>query len=235
MPSPKEQVKCMFDEISPRYDLLNRLLSFGIDRYWRNRLIREIRNHFPGSTSQLLMLDVATGTGDLAIAAAGLHPSRIDGLDISVSMMAVAQKKVITKELINVIRFHEGEAENMPFDSNRYDVAMVAFGVRNFHDLQAGISEMNRVLKPGGLLLILEFSQPQSFPLKPLYQLYSKIIPLFGRMVSRHDHAYTYLPETVARFPYGETFLTILRDAGWQKQKQIPLSGGIATIYCAEK
>lgn len=231
----KELVRSMFDEISPRYDLLNHLLSFGIDRYWRKHLVRQIRLHFPDRLTTLEILDVATGTGDLAIAASRLHPARIDGIDVSLSMLEEARKKIIRKDLAGVIRFREGEAEKIPMEENTYDVVMVAFGVRNFEDLTAGIAEMRRVLRPGGLLLILEFSQPRSFPVKPLYKIYSKIIPLLGRLVSRHQQAYTYLPETVKRFPYGKAFLEILAQARLTTLRQIPLSGGITTLYLAEK
>ncbi len=226
----------MFDEISFRYDFLNHFLSFGIDHIWRRRVIKEIRKRFDQQLSSLQILDMATGTGDLAIAVAKLHPKHIDGVDISQPMMEVGRRKVNSRELSSMISFREGEAERIPFDDATYDVVMVAFGVRNFEDLNGGLQEMKRVLKPGGLMLVLEFSHPDTFPMKPLYSFYSKvIIPLFGKLISRHHQAYTYLPETVAAFPSGGAFLSILQEVGLQKLRQIRFSGGIATLYCAEK
>lgn len=226
----------MFDEISPRYDFLNHFLSFGIDHRWRKRVVREIRNQFGDRMPSLKILDVATGTGDLAIAVASLHPGHIDGIDIAPSMMEIGKRKILSKGLASIISFSEGEAERIPFKENAYDVVMVAFGVRNFEHLKDGLQEMKRVMKPGGLMLILEFSHPGSYPMKPLYTLYSRmIIPLFGKLISRHHQAYTYLPESVAAFPSDESFLFILREIGLEKLRQFRLSGGIATLYCAEK
>lgn len=226
----------MFNEISPRYDFLNHFLSFGIDHIWRRKVVREIRRHFGNSLHSLNILDVATGTGDLALAVAGLQPAHIDGIDISTAMMEVARRKVQEKGLAQLISFREGEAERIPFSEDTYDVVMVAFGVRNFEDLKGGLNEMRRVMKPGGYMLILEFSHPDRFPMKPLYACYSKrMIPLLGKLISRHRQAYTYLPQTVAAFPDGEAFLFILRELGLQNLRQIRLSGGIATLYCAEK
>ena len=232
----KDSVRSMFDEISPRYDFLNHFLSFGIDHIWRRRVVSEIRKRFCEQLSSLQILDMATGTGDLAIAVARLHPAHIDGVDISKSMMEVGKRKILSKGLGNVISFHEGEAEKIPFEENSFDIVMVAFGVRNFEELKSGLQEMKRVMTPGGLMLILEFSHPAGFPMKQLYSFYSKgIIPLFGRLISRHKQAYTYLPETVATFPSGDAFLSILGKLGLRKLRQIRLSGGIATLYCAEK
>ncbi len=226
----------MFDEISSRYDFLNHFLSFGIDHNWRRQVVREIRKRFNQQLPFLQILDVATGTGDLAIAVAKLNPTHIDGIDISSHMMEVGKRKIRSKGLAEMISFWDGEAERIPFKSDTYDVVMVAFGVRNFEDLIVGLQEMRRVMKPGGLMLILEFSHPNAFPMKPLYTFYSKaIIPLFGKLISRHHQAYTYLPKTAAIFPSGETFLAILRELELQKLRQNRLSGGIATLYCAEK
>jgi len=226
----------MFDEISPKYDFLNHFLSFGIDHSWRRRVVKEIRNRYGKHVTSLQILDIATGTGDLAIAVAGLRPARIDAIDISFYMMEVGKRKILLQGLSDVISFSEGEAERIPAGPDLYDVVMVAFGVRNFEDLTGGLKEMKRVMKPGGLMLILEFSHPDGFPMKPLFTLYSKaIIPLFGKLISRHHKAYTYLPETVAAFPSGNAFLSILAETGLLNLRQIRLSGGIATLYCAEK
>jgi len=226
----------MFDEISPRYDFLNHVLSFGIDRSWRKRVFNEISKRFPQTVSTIQILDVATGTGDLAIAVSKLQSVIIEGIDISTEMMKIGRKKVEARGLAGKIVFREREAENIPFEDNHFDVVMVAFGVRNFEKLERGISEMKRVLKPGGVMLVLEFSHPDRFPMKTLYGFYSSvIIPLFGKLISRHHEAYTYLPDTVAAFPSGEDFITILRNKELKKSFQIPLTGGIASLYCAEK
>ncbi len=226
----------MFDEISPRYDFLNHALSFGIDRSWRKRVIYEIKKRFTEPASSIHILDVATGTGDLALAASVLQPAIIEGIDISTEMMKIGRKKVESRGLSDRIVFREGEAENIPFEDNHFDVVMVAFGVRNFENLELGILEMKRVLKPGGVMLILEFSHPERFPMKTLYGFYSKvIIPLFGKLISRHSEAYSYLPDTVAAFPSGEDFISILRSKKLKEPCQIPLTGGIASLYCAEK
>jgi len=232
----KESVRTMFDEISPRYDFLNHFLSFGIDYSWRKRVVNEIRKRFAEPVSTIQVLDVATGTGDLAIAVSTLQPALIEGIDISTEMMEIGRKKVNDRGLSGKIVFREGEAENIPFEDNRFDVVMVAFGIRNFEDPDRGISEMKRVLKPGGVMLILEFSHPERFPMKTLYGFYSKvIIPLFGKLISRHHEAYTYLPDTVAAFPSGEDFIAILRKRELKESFQIPLTGGIASLYCAKK
>lgn len=226
----------MFDEISPRYDFLNHLLSFGIDHSWRRRVVKEIRRLFHEPASTIRILDVATGTGDLAMAVSTLQQASIEGIDISTKMMEIGRKKVRARGLSGKIVFREGEAENIPFEDNLFDVVMVAFGVRNFEELENGISEMKRVLKPGGVMLILEFSHPERYPMKALYSFYSSvIIPLFGKLISRHREAYTYLPDTVADFPSGEDFIAVLRKMELKEPFQIPLTGGIASLYCTEK
>jgi len=226
----------MFDEISPRYDFLNHLLSFGIDHSWRKRVVEEIRRWFHEPASTIRILDVATGTGDLAIAVSTLQQASIEGIDISTKMMEIGRKKVSARGLSGKIVFREGEAENIPFEDNHFDVVMVAFGVRNFEELERGISEMKRVLKPGGVMLILEFSHPERYPMKALYSFYSSvIIPLFGKLISRHREAYAYLPDTVADFPSGEDFIAVLRKMELKEPFQIPLTGGIASLYCTEK
>ena len=215
---------------------LNHILSFGIDRNWRNRVVNEIRKRFREPVSSIQILDLATGTGDLAIAVSTIPQAFIEGIDISTEMMKIGRKKVEARGLSRKIVFREGEAENIPFEDNRFDVVMVAFGVRNFDDLELGISEMKRVLKPGGVMLILEFSHPGRFPMKTLYGFYSNmIIPLFWKLISRHHEAYTYLPDTVAAFPSGEDFIGILKNKEMKEPFQIPLTGGIASLYCAEK
>ncbi len=232
----KDSVRTMFDEISPRYDFLNHLLSFGIDHSWRKRVVEEIRRWFHEPASTIRILDVATGTGDLAIAVSTLQQASIEGIDISTKMMEIGRKKVSARGLSGKIVFREGEAENIPFEDNHFDVVMVAFGVRNFEELERGISEMKRVLKPGGVMLILEFSHPERYPMKALYSFYSSvIIPLFGKLISRHREAYAYLPDTVADFPSGEDFIAVLRKMELKEPFQIPLTGGIASLYCTEK
>ncbi|MBC8314434.1 MAG: bifunctional demethylmenaquinone methyltransferase/2-methoxy-6-polyprenyl-1,4-benzoquinol methylase UbiE [Bacteroidales bacterium] len=232
----KDSVRTMFDEISPRYDFLNHLLSFGIDHSWRRRVVKEIRRLFHEPASTIRILDVATGTGDLAMAVSTLQQASIEGIDISTKMMEIGRKKVRARGLSGKIVFREGEAENIPFEDNLFDVVMVAFGVRNFEELENGISEMKRVLKPGGVMLILEFSHPERYPMKALYSFYSSvIIPLFGKLISRHREAYTYLPDTVADFPSGEDFIAVLRKMELKEPFQIPLTGGIASLYCTEK
>lgn len=236
MSPQREAVRVMFDEISPRYDFLNHFLSFGIDRIWRRRLVKEITRHFPPEKRRFRILDVATGTGDLAIAAAKLPGTAIDGIDISEAMMEIGGRKSSVSGLSDVITFRKGAAEQIPFEDDHFDVVMVAFGVRNFQDPDQGLGEMRRVLKPGGLMLVLEFSQPVSFHFKILYKFYSRIvIPVLGKLISRHSNAYSYLPETAASFPWGEAFLGFLRRQGLVNLRQIRLSGGIATLYCAEK
>ncbi|MFH1159856.1 MAG: bifunctional demethylmenaquinone methyltransferase/2-methoxy-6-polyprenyl-1,4-benzoquinol methylase UbiE [bacterium] len=236
MAPQKESVRYMFDEISSRYDFLNHFLSFGIDRRWRMRVRNELARKFGTRLSTLSILDMATGTGDLAIEVSKGNSAEIFGLDISLEMMAIARKKVAVRGLSERITFGEGEAEKIPFGENRFDAVLVAFGVRNFEDLNRGLAEMKRVLKPDGLLLILEFSQPRKFPMALLYRAYSKgIIPFLGKLISRHREAYSYLPETAAAFPSGEDFLRILQTNGFRQLRQISLSGGIASLYCAEK
>ncbi len=230
------RIRDMFNNISGQYDFLNHFLSFGVDRNWRKRVVREIRNHFHGDTKDLRVLDVATGTGDLAIAVAGLGPAEICGIDIAASMMDIGKDKVYLRGLQNLISFEEAPAEKIPYPDGTFDAVTVAFGVRNFEDLVKGLSEMNRVMKPGGILLVLEFSHPRAFPFRQLYTFYSRfIIPFVGRLISGNRDAYTYLPESVAAFPSGKDFLRILEGCGLKSVKQVPLTMGIASVYTAEK
>ncbi len=221
----------MFDDISPKYDFLNHLLSFGIDRAWRTKLVSLL-----GSRNPVSVLDVATGTGDLAIAISSLEPERIVGIDISEKMLEIGRLKLMEKGLNKTITLQCADAEKIPFSDNSFEAITVAFGVRNYENLELGLQEMRRVLRPGGIMLILEFSHPDSFPMKQLYPVYSKhIIPVLGRLISGNSKAYTYLPESVAAFPSGKKFLDILDSVGLKSSKQIKLSMGIASIYTAEK
>jgi demethylmenaquinone methyltransferase / 2-methoxy-6-polyprenyl-1,4-benzoquinol methylase len=223
----KESVKTMFNEIAGSYDFLNHFLSFGIDKLWRKRLVREILKSEPAH-----VLDLATGTADLAIALHRKGQIRITGADISEKMMEVGRKKIAREGLSDAIELIYGDAENLNFDDGSFDAAMIAFGVRNFENLEKGISEMKRILKKGGNVMILEFSHPESFPVKQFYGFYSRyIIPIMGRMISSHPSAYRYLPETVAKFPSGKAFLSVMKNSGFEDCRQISLSGGIASIY----
>lgn len=224
-------VREMFDDISPRYDLLNHLLSFGIDRIWRRKLVNLL-----GSRNPETVLDVATGTGDLAIAISKLNPHKIVGIDISEKMLEIGRRKLVDEGLNEIISLVKADAENIPFANDSFDAITVAFGVRNYEDLEKGLTEMHRVLRPGGIMLILEFSHPPSFPVKQFYSYYSRyMIPLLGRFISGNKMAYNYLPESVAAFPSGEQFLEILQKPGMKNTRQISLSMGIASIYVAEK
>lgn len=221
----------MFDDISDHYDFLNHFLSFGIDRKWRKKLVGLLAPYHPDD-----ILDVATGTGDLAISLSTLEPRKIIGIDISDKMLEVGRRKISEAGLEKKITFRSGDAEKIPFSDQTFDAITVAFGVRNFEDLSLGLREMKRVLRPGGIMMILEFSQPSSFPMKQAYHFYSRFfIPLIGRKVSRHPEAYQYLPDSVAKFPSGKNFLDILSGLGLRNLRHYRLSMGIASIYMAEK
>lgn len=227
----KEKVKTMFNSIAPRYDFLNHFLSFGVDFYWRNRVFRMVKQRKPS-----VILDVATGTGDLAIVVSKAKPKKIIGVDISQSMLAVGNEKIKNKNLGSLITLQIGDSEDLKFEDNYFDLAMVAFGVRNFGDLEKGLSEILRVLKPGGSLLVLEFSHPTSFPMKQLYHFYSMfILPLLGRIISNDRSAYTYLPESVKKFHSGNDFLNIMKKCGFEKLELTSLTAGISTIYSGFK
>lgn len=229
--SKKEQVAQMFDNISARYDFLNHLLSLGIDKGWRRKVVRLIKAKNPST-----ILDIATGTGDLAIALSKIPNTQITGLDISAGMLKVGEEKIAKKGLNKQITLQLGDSENLPFEDNSFDAITVAFGVRNFENLEKGLAEMFRVLKPGGQVAVLEFSQPTGFPFKQVYRFYFKyILPTIGRMVSKDQSAYTYLPESVDAFPYGSKFLTILGKLGFQSAKARQVTFGVATIYIATK
>jgi len=227
----KEIVREMFDDISSKYDFLNHFLSFGIDRGWRKKLVRILAAYKPPR-----VLDVATGTGDLAISIAALKPQKIVGIDISEKMLEIGRVKLVEKGLDQLISLRRADAEKIPFSDNSFEAITVAFGVRNYENLVLGLQEMRRVLRPGGVMLILEFSHPGSFPMKQLYGIYSRfVIPVMGRVISGNSKAYTYLPESVAAFPSGKDFLEILEKTGLKNTKQLRLSMGIASIYIAEK
>lgn len=223
--SKKEQVMEMFDNISHRYDFLNRFLSLGIDKIWRNRALKILKNHQPES-----ILDIATGTGDFAIAMLPLHPREVIGVDISEGMLAKGREKLTRKGVSN-IRLETGDSEDLQFEDNRFDAVIVAFGVRNFENLEKGLEEMKRVLKPKGIALILEFSQPKGL-FGWIFNLYSKyILPLWGKLFSGDNAAYTYLPESVKAFPEGEDFKNILVKLGYQSVQDHRLTFGVCSIY----
>ncbi len=227
----KEQVAEMFNNIAGRYDFLNHFLSMGIDKGWRKKAIAETAMVQPGK-----ILDVATGTADLAIAAASLQPDQIVGIDIADQMLAVGRKKIAEKNLSNVITLQTADSEHLPFKTGEFDAVTCAYGVRNFEHLEAGLKDMCRVLRSGGKIIILEFSHPTAFPVKQLFGFYFKfILPLMGRLVSKHSRAYTYLPESVMAFPQGQDFCRILTNCGFKNAKAQPLTFGICSLYTADK
>ena len=221
----------MFNNIAWRYDFLNHFLSFGVDKWWRRKAINVLKKDKPK-----LILDIATGTGDLAIEALRLNPVKIVGIDLSPDMLAIGRKKIKHKKLQDKIQLLEGDSEKLIFEDNKFDAVTVAFGVRNFENLEKGLNEIHRVLKPGGKVVILEFSQPTNSLYKKLYHFYStKICPLIGQMVSKDKAAYTYLHESVEAFPFGSAFETILSQAGFSKTNTLSLTGGVASIYTGVK
>lgn len=227
----KQQVEQMFDNIAPKYDFLNHFLSLGIDKVWRKKAVRLLDKYNPGR-----ILDVATGTGDFAIQTAKIKPQEIVGFDLSEQMIRVGQEKVKKLNLDSLISFQKGDSENMPFENESFDAITVAFGVRNFENLEKGLTEFHRVLRPNGVAVILEFSKPRHFPFKQLYRFYFfKILPFIGRLVSKDSSAYSYLPESVMAFPDGNDFFNVLSKAGFEKYTQHRLTFGIATIYFAHK
>ena len=227
----KKQVEQMFDNISPKYDLLNRVLSMGIDIQWRKDVIIMVKASNPQT-----ILDIATGTGDLAIMMAKNTNAKITGLDLSAGMLDVGRKKVKEAGLDSRIEMVQGDSENLPFQDNSFDCITVSFGVRNFENLEKGLAEINRVLKPGGTFVILEFSYPTAFPMKQLYTFYSKnILPAIGKMVSKDQSAYTYLPDSVRAFPHGEEMKNILKSVNFTQPIDKKLTFGIASIYKSVK
>ncbi len=229
--SKRERVEDMFDRIAPKYDLLNKVLSVGIDKGWRKKMVAELKPIQPKT-----MLDIATGTADVAIACMKLDPEQITGIDISALMLAEGQKKIEGLGFAKQITLQQADSESLPFADNTFDAITVAFGVRNFQNLDKGLSEMLRVLKPNGKVVILEFSQPEKFPIKQFYNFYSKyILPTVGQLVSKERAAYEYLPESVAAFPYGQEFVKIMNRNNFVNSKCVPLTFGIASIYVGSK
>ncbi|MBQ9237051.1 MAG: bifunctional demethylmenaquinone methyltransferase/2-methoxy-6-polyprenyl-1,4-benzoquinol methylase UbiE [Prevotella sp.] len=228
----REQVEAMFDNIAPTYDTLNHRLSWNIDRYWRNRAIKELANAKPQQ-----ILDVATGTGDFAILQAEkLRPERITAVDISEGMMAIGREKVERQGLQGVITFAKEDCTALSYPSDTFDTVTSAFGIRNFQDLKQGLAEMCRVLKPGGMLCILELTTPVNFPMKQLFGIYSHtVLPLYGRLISKDAQAYSYLNKSIAAFPQGETMMEILRGVGFRKASFHRLTFGVCTLYIAYK
>ena len=227
----KEQVAQMFDTISGNYDGLNRVISFGIDIKWRKKVLQLVSDKNPKT-----VLDIATGTGDLAILMTETSAERIVGLDISAGMLDVGRKKIEAKKLSDKIEMILADSENMPFENDTFDAITVAFGVRNFETLEKGLTEILRVLKPNGIFVILETSVPEKTPYKQGYTFYSKnILPLIGKLFSKDDSAYQYLSESASVFPYGEALNNILRKIGFIDVVSMPQTLGVATIYSATK
>lgn len=229
--SKKEEVAQMFNNISARYDFLNHFLSLGIDHIWRRKAVNKLREIQPKR-----ILDLATGTGDFAIALLKLNPSQIIGMDISSGMLEVGKNKMKAKHVSHIIDMQLGDSENMPFEDGYFDAITVGFGVRNYEHLEKGLTEMLRVTRSGGKIVILEFSKPKRFPIKQAFGFYSRfIIPFFGKRISKDEKAYAYLPESVAAFPEGKAFTDILSKLGYKQVESTLVSGGIATIYTGIK
>lgn len=229
--SKKEEVAQMFNNISARYDFLNHFLSLGIDHSWRRKAVNTLREIQPKR-----ILDLATGTGDFAIALLKLNPTQIIGMDISSGMLEVGKNKMKTKNVSHIIDMQLGDSENMPFEDGYFDAITVGFGVRNYENLEKGLTEMLRVTRSGGKIVILEFSKPKRFPIKQAFAFYSRfIIPFFGKRISKDEKAYAYLPESVAAFPEGKAFTDILSKLGYKQVESTLVSGGIATIYSGIK
>jgi demethylmenaquinone methyltransferase/2-methoxy-6-polyprenyl-1,4-benzoquinol methylase len=229
--SKKEQIAQMFDTISGNYDQLNRVISFGIDVKWRKKVLQIVAESKPE-----IVLDIATGTGDLAILLAKTNAKKIIGLDISAGMLEIGKEKILDKNLSTTIEMVLADSENMPFEDHYFDAITVAFGIRNFENLEKGLAEILRVLKPNGVFVILETSVPDKTPYKQGYTFYSKnILPMIGKLFSKDTVAYGYLSESAAAFPYGEALNNILRKTGFIDVVAMPQTFGVATIYSASK
>ena len=233
----QEQIRRMFDKIAPSYDRLNHALSLGIDRRWRRTAIDALGKHFPPEGGQGVLLDIATGTGDFAmLLAERIKPQHIIGADISEGMMAVGREKVKKAGLQDIISFQWEDCTKLSFPDGTFDAVTSAYGVRNFHDLDAGLREMQRVLRPGGHLLIVELTPPPRFPMKQLFWIYAHVVmPLLGRLISHDDSAYTYLPASMEAFPQPEQMEGILRRAGFSEVEWRRFTFGISTMYLASK
>lgn len=230
--SKKEQVATMFNNISKTYDFLNHFLSLGIDIIWRKKAIGELKKDQPQN-----ILDVATGTGDFAFEALQiLKPEKITGVDISQGMLDIAQQKIVKRGLQHKFEVKLGDSEKLLFDDNAFDAVTVAYGVRNFENLEKGLTDMLRVLKPGGRVVILEFSKPRTFPIKQLYSFYFHYVtPAVGKIFSKDNSAYKYLPESVEAFPDGKRFTELMEKVGYKETKNRPLAFGICSIYTGIK
>lgn len=230
--SKKQQVAQMFDNISARYDLLNHAFSLGIDVMWRRRAVKMLAAAKPQR-----ILDIATGTGDFAVEAARiLKPQEVIGIDISDGMLTIGRQKMAKQGLTNIVTMQLGDAEHLPFADNSFDAITVGFGVRNFENLERGLGEMHRVLKPGGTAIILEPAAPTVFPLKQLFRLYFyHVLPAIGRLASRDKSAYSYLQESVRHFPNGADFLAVCTRVGYRAVTFVPLTLGICSLYRIEK
>lgn len=229
--SKKEQVAQMFDNISKNYDGLNRVISMGTDMNWRKKVIALVAEKNPKT-----VLDIATGTADLALMLSDTSAERIIGLDISAGMLEVGRQKVNAQNLYQKIELILADSEAIPFEDNYFDAITVSFGIRNFENLERGLSEILRVLKPGGIFVILETSNPTKFPFKQGYQVYTRyILPVIGKMFSKDQSAYSYLSESAAAFPFGEALNNILRKIGFIEVVDRPQFFGAATIYSASK
>lgn len=229
--SKKEEVAEMFNNISGKYDFLNHFLSLGIDKIWRKKAVKMLREIQPKR-----VLDIATGTGDFAIESLKLNPTEIVGIDISSGMLEKGREKMVKRKVDHIISMQLGDSEDLPFEDNYFDGLTVGFGVRNFENLEKGLAEMLRVIRPGGKAIILEFSRPKKFPIKQGFNFYSNtIIPILGKTISKDAKAYTYLPESVAAFPEGKDFEVILEKLGYKNISSTLVSGGIATIYQGTK
>lgn len=227
----KEQVATMFNNISKNYDGLNRVISFGIDVSWRKKVVKLVSKNNPQQ-----ILDIATGTGDLALMMSQLNPKKVIGLDISEGMLEVGKQKIAKANLSDQIEMVVGDSENMPFDDNTFDAITVSFGVRNFANLDIGLTEIRRVLKPNGTFVILETSNPTKFPFKQGYKFYTSfILPIIGKIFSKDKVAYSYLCESANSFPFGEALDNILRKNGFINTEYKPVTFGVATIYSATK
>ncbi len=227
----KQQVEEMFDNIAHNYDFLNHFLSMGIDKLWRRSAVKILKKHQPQS-----VLDIATGTADFALENAKAQPQKIVGVDIAEQMLAIGREKIAKKNLQQLITLQRGDSENLPFEDNTFDAITVGFGVRNFENLEKGLKEMLRVLKPGGIAIVLEFSKPKVFPVKQVYYVYFHYVcPLIGKWFSSDSRAYTYLPESVDSFPEGKDFLNKLETVGFINYQCKPVTFGISSIYTAYK